>query len=390
MLSSGTIDLAIGLAFIFGTTAALSSAITELIARFLGLRGAYLLQGLRELLDTNQVATELKDVQDDYNVLTEFIAGKIGGARPVIEPKSATGALLGSPILNSQGMVGQISDRTLTLTRKSANNPNAARTQVPAAKLPKISVGDRGRPLHRLTMLRSLPSYISGSSFADAVIDTIVPDPKQETTMDTIRICVDNLPDSLETLKKSLQALVHTAGDDINQFRTLVEEWYDDHMDRVSGWYKRHVAKITLVVGAILVLLLNINTITIGRTLYSDSTIRAAVSSVAAKSTSCPTGQNQPACLANLEAQLRAAAQAGMPLGWATVPDCAKPNSACNWLDQRGILSRHGGSAWELTLFIIGFLITIIALVPGARFWFDLLTKLGSLRSTGPKPTTQA
>jgi hypothetical protein len=42
MLSSGIIDLAIGLAFVFGVTAALASVATELISRFLGLRGAYL------------------------------------------------------------------------------------------------------------------------------------------------------------------------------------------------------------------------------------------------------------------------------------------------------------------------------------------------------------
>ena len=52
MWSSGIIDLAIGLAFVFGVTAALASMITELVSRFLGLRGAYLLAGLRELLDS--------------------------------------------------------------------------------------------------------------------------------------------------------------------------------------------------------------------------------------------------------------------------------------------------------------------------------------------------
>ena len=62
------------------------------------------------------------------------------------------------------------------------------------------------------------------------------------------------------------------------------------------------------------------------------------------------------------------------------------PKTSCNWLDQRGILSRHGGSDWEIVLVLIGFLITIVALTPGARFWFDILGKLGSLRTTGPKP----
>jgi hypothetical protein len=37
-------------------------------------------------------------------------------------------------------------------------------------------------------------------------------------------------------------------------------------------------------------------------------------------------------------------------------------------------------------LVLIGFLIMIIALVPGAQTWFGLLSKLGSLRSAGPKP----
>jgi hypothetical protein len=40
--------------------------------------------------------------------------------------------------------------------------------------------------------------------------------------------------------------------------------------------------------------------------------------------------------------------------------------------------------AWQVVLILIGFLITIIALTPGARFWFDLLGKLGSLRASGP------
>jgi hypothetical protein len=194
----------------------------------------------------------------------------------------------------------------------------------------------------------------------------------------------------MPTLKTSLQALVTSAGDDVASFRTSVENRYDDHMDRVSGWYKRHVAKITIVAGTILVLLLNINTIAIGRTLYNDSVVRAAVSSVAAKATSCPAGQGQQACLVGLQAQLSAAAQAGLPIGWATVPGCAAPKTSCNWLDQRGIFSPHGGSGWQAALVLIGFLITITALTPGARFWFDLLGRLGSLRATGPKPAPPA
>ena len=143
----------------------------------------------------------------------------------------------------------------------------------------------------------------------------VVPDTAGQTTMYTIEHYIGQLPDSMAPLRTSLEALAADAAGDITRFRTSVEHWYDDHMARVSGWYKRHVAKITLAVGAILILLLNINTITIGRALYSDSAIRSAVSAVAAKGTNCEApspsaspspseSQGQVNCLGNLETQL--------------------------------------------------------------------------------------
>jgi hypothetical protein len=373
MLSSGIIDLAIGLVFVFGVTAALSSVFTELIARFLGLRGAYLLGGLRELLDGTGSQTALNDAIGNYNEMKALVKGPVpatgGGAAPPAT-KSATGALLGSPILRSQGMIGQISSRDLTVEPGKHGRPS------------RITTGTWKRPWRAC---RSLPSYISATSFSAAIIDLLVPNAAGQTTMAQVQDGIDTLPEWMPTLKQSLQTLAANAGEDIDLFRTSVENWYDDHMSRVSGWYKRHVAKITIVVGTILILLLNINTLTIGRTLWNNSVVRTAVSTVAAKTTSCQ-NQSQQDCLAGLQKQLSGAAQAGLPIGWATVPDCAVPGTSCNWLDQRGIFSRHGGSGWEIVLVLIGFLITIIALTPGARFWFDILGKLGSLRTTGPKP----
>lgn len=369
MLGSGIIDLAIGLVFVFGVTAALSSVFTELIARFLGLRGAYLLGGLRELLDGTGSQTALNDAIGNYNEMKALVKGPVpataGGAAPPAT-KSATGALLGSPILRSQGMIGQISSRDLTVAPGKHGRPS------------RITTGTWKRPWRAC---RSLPSYISSTSFSAAIIDLLVPNAAGQTTMAQVQDGINKLPEWMPTLKESLQTLAANAGEDIDLFRTSVENWYDDHMSRVSGWYKRHVAKITIVVGTILILLLNINTLTIGRTLWNSSVVRTAVSSVAANTT-----QSQRDCLAGLQKQLSDAAQAGLPIGWGTVPDCAAPKTSCNWLDQRGIFSRHGGSGWEIVLVLIGFLITIIALTPGARFWFDILGKLGSLRTTGPKP----
>jgi len=413
MPSSRIIDVALGLALVFGVTAALSSMVTELVARFLGLRGEFLLRGLRELLDGgDDEVTDLSQAHANYDALKDIIDGRLGRSPgrvpadstgrpeasvaasgraelspaeiPVPDPglgvadiasapvPSATGALLGSPLLRNQGITGQMSDRQLTLapgTRVGSPSSLTSSTHDPARRA-----------------LRSLPPYIPARSFAEAVVDVLVPDATGATSMTTIRAAVDALPDSMSTFKTSLQALAKGAGQDTELFRASLEHWYDNHMARVAGWYKRRVAVITLVAGATLVVAANINAVTIARTLYTDDDVRTAVSAVAAQSTACPAGQDQQTCLQNLETQLSAASSAGVPIGWETVPECATATSGCNWWDRRGIFDHHGGSGWRVALLFIGFVLTIIALVPGARFWFDLLSRLGSLRSTGPKP----
>lgn len=379
MPSSGIIDLAIGLTFVFAVTAALASFVTELIARFLGLRGAYLLSGLRELVDGGTASTDLSKAENDYKDVQDLIRrGMVSPSGPPSAPAkmpSVTGALLSSPILSNQGVAGQFPSRKLTLAPTTGTG-----------RLPKMTADPTAGRLW--SQRRSMPAYISSRSFAEAVIDLVVPDHTGQTTMTAIQDGIHALPPEMSPFKASLEALVKNAGDDVSRFRTSVEEWYDDHMDRVSGWYKQHVARITLVVGAILVVLLNINALTIGRTLYSESTVSTAVSNVAAKVTSCAAKESPQECLANLRAQLSAAATAGLPIGWGTVRECTEPGARCNWLDQRGVFSRYGNSGWQLVLMLIGFLIMVISLVPGAQFWFGLLSKLGTLRTSGPKPAT--
>ena len=211
-------------------------------------------------------------------------------------------------------MAGEISTRQLTLNQ-AGNGANAH------APLPK------GTKKGTWSLRRGLPSYIPARSFAEALMDLMVPDTAGQTTMSSIAHYISQLPDSMSTMRASLQTLAMNAGDDMTLFRTSLEHWYDDHMDRVSGWYKRHVAWITLVAETVLVLLLNINAITIGRALYSDSAIRTAAGTVAAKG---------------------------------------------------------------FILVLVGFLLTIVALTPGAQFWFGLLAKLGSRRASGPPPATPA
>ena len=387
MPTSSILDVALGLVFVFAATAAISSVITELIARFLGLKGQYLLRGIRELVDADvSEVTNLKSIGEAYKDFQEQavanaavrsvpLANQGSASKGTTDKRSsATSALLGSPLILSPGMAGLLSSRPITL------RPNK-RPEQPA------TMTSTGWDLTRRNR-RSLPPYISPQMFAGGVIDLVIPNANGKTAMPDVVSAVDAIPEEFPSLKGSLQALAKNAGGDVDAFRHLVEQWYDDHMKRVSGWYKRRVAKITLVIGALLVILLNINALSIARTLYTENDIRAAVSAVASAQTQCPEGQGQLDCLKALQEQLKNAAETGLPVGWPTLAECSAPGAHCSFWEERGIVYRRGGLGLPFVLMVIGFLITITALVPGARFWYDLLGKLGSLSTSGPKPTS--
>lgn len=345
------LETVVGLVFIFGIFAVVVSLLTELVARFIGLRGEYLLRGVRTLVDG----------QGQFRLSLGDLFARTAG-RPAPKP--------GEP---EDPFVTRLMQHPLICTSadKAQIPPNAGNARLTNAQR------------------RRLPSYLSARSFARAVLDTVIPDAAGTTTMDQIRNALNELPDG--HLRASLVGLANTAGNDVAGFRRSIEDWYDDHMARVSGWYKRHVRWISLVLGALLVLLFNLNVVQITQSLYTDQVLRGSVVTEATRAAQC--GTKDPAtCLRDMRDQIDRVRGAGLPIGWATVPGCAAP-ARCTWWEQRGLAAAHAGLAsglLSLLLVLVGWVLMILTLLPGARFWFDALSRLGSLRSTGPKPSPAA
>jgi hypothetical protein len=86
---------------------------------------------------------------------------------------------------------------------------------------------------------------------------------------------------------------------------------------------------------------------------------------------STPSGADGAQCLQQLQRQIAQAQEAGLPIGWT-----AEHRRALVW-------------GWPLVLALVGWLLTLAALTPGARFWFDVVGRLGTFRSTGPPPPTR-
>lgn len=349
-MDSLILQTAIGLIFVFAAFAALVSVLTEAAARFIGLRGEYLLRGIRSLVD-GESTFELR-WRDLLRRTSETPAAVPGETQDPMVTK-----------IVSQPMVSRSADKGAA----PANAGNA-----------KLSAKDR----------RRLPSYVSGRSFARALIGVLVPDMSGRTTIDDISVTVQEMSAD-NPLKQPLLGLLAEAGDDLVAFRQGVEEWYDDHMARVSGWYKRHVRWISLAFATIVILAFNVNAVEVTRSLYSDQALRASVVTQAVNSSDC--GTKDPAvCLNDLQKEIREVRTSGLPLGWGTVPSCAGPTH-CNWPEKYGLANPDKGLSHDISYFVVivlGWVLMILAVVPGARFWFDTLSRLNTLRSTGPKPPT--
>jgi len=215
-----------------------------------------------------------------------------------------------------------------------------------------------------------LPSYVSPYAFAAALSDILGASQK----VDDLEATIGGL-DIPAGVKYRLLTLVRQSDNDLKRFRAQLEKWFDDTMARVSGWYKRQTQWVLVVLALVLTLALNANSVTIGQQLYKDPTVRAAVVAQATSgNVSGQTSSSTPTARLNTAANNVDAVHAlGVPLGW--------PQSAS---DPAHVAFDNVGD-WVRNL--LGWIITIGAVSLGAPFWFDALSRLARLRSSG-KPET--
>ncbi len=216
----------------------------------------------------------------------------------------------------------------------------------------------------RMWNRRGGPSYIPSRTFALTLLDIVAPaDAKgRPKEFEGVRDAVAKANLLSSKTKRALLALIDEAAGDLKKARQNIENWFDDTMDRVSGWYKRKTQLIVLLLALGVSLGLNVDTITIANSLYRDTTLRAAVVAAAEETAKAPpTRSETPFTRVNeLRKELE---QLGLPIGW---PKAEVPTDGWGWFYK-----------------ILGLLVTTMAVSLGAPFWFDLLNKLVNLRGVG-------
>jgi hypothetical protein len=139
--------------------------------------------------------------------------------------------------------------------------------------------------------------------------------------------------------------------------------------------------------------LANVSAISVAQALYVDQPIRSAVVAQAQAGQLCDTAPDSD--LSCEKRQLGVLRNLSLPVGWQlgeAVSDCKAGNDGADcvwrpgaWLSWAWDSLRAAGVG-SILLRLLGWLVTAAAVSFGAPFWFDALSKLGSLRTAGGKP----
>ena len=219
----------------------------------------------------------------------------------------------------------------------------------------------------------TLPSYIPTKNFALALLDMAARGPRTDAVSsdpESTRISLESIRQNVENLgNPAVQRVVLTALDtaqgDLNQAQANLEAWYDSGMDRVSGWYKRSSQWVIFWIGLGMAIALNINTITIADYLAHNDVARQALVAQAEAATKDPAYPSRG--YSQVQSQL---SSLDLPIGW------GKSRQGYQAVEQDNGL---WGSVFGP---LFGWLLTALAAMLGAPFWFDILNKVMVIRST--------
>jgi hypothetical protein len=280
------------------------------------------------------------------------------------------------------------------------------------------------------------PSYLPPQIFVDAVFGTLLGSdsgqgsPPSPDGQDRIMELKDKISQHSDDWAREVLGTLLIGAKNLDDARHRLETWFDQSMQRVSGVYKRYTQFWLYVWATVIVVCLNVDTIEITRRLLTDAQFRSTVAANAAdfisrsnivaefalapSSTNAAASTNSHMSVADLLKEIN---KLNLPIGWGVTNlvntnTTNAPNATNTWSWSRvmkwPLLKQSIGStnsvagllagevlspaapfpnnAEEWRLKILGLLITIAAVSQGAPFWFDLLSKLASLRAAGQPP----
>jgi hypothetical protein len=175
-----------------------------------------------------------------------------------------------------------------------------------------------------------------------------------------------------------------------------IEVWYEQAMDRVSGWYKRTAQIRVFVLATLLTVMMSADTLKILRGMWNNATISSLIVESAKQrfQKERPDARGQPKVTNNNVDDPTASTPTALPeRDVISYSEKQLLNQVTGWQgdwygDWPG-RNRRGFWAWIGYLMeqrLGGWLITVLAVSLGAPFWFDTLKKFMNVRNAGIPP----
>ena len=131
------------------------------------------------------------------------------------------------------------------------------------------------------------PSYLSAENFATILIETLKDldgsNRNKTATFAMLQTVMDAKRNLIEPETHSILTFhLNEAAGDIDVLKFRLAKWYNDTMDRVSGWYKRGTQFKLFLIGITMAVTMNIDSIEIADYLSENKTARAQLAEMGA------------------------------------------------------------------------------------------------------------
>ncbi|PTB96188.1 hypothetical protein C9994_08405 [Marivirga lumbricoides] len=381
------LDIFISLVFLFLLYSLLATTIVEAIASFLGLRARNLSTGIKRMLNdekqSEEASTKLKALwQSAKKAITGF-NNRAEGLHKIFYQQPAI-KYMGKNSFQSKPSYMSSKAFSETLLNLLVKGPNASAVDNINGNLGKARFSD-------LEEIRTTQDYIlSEIQKINTIANANIPLKNAQNSFKQLLLETKRKADHWHKMhvwqnrmnqltiepetKAFLNNLWSQCNDDLEKFEYKLQNWFEEYSERFTGWYKRKISLLIFVVGLLLAVCFNVDTIKIARDLSENEQMRNTVLAAAtnfyethkdSEFEDIPFNEVKKE-LANYNSFL-------------SCPDDLNECSCyASWLDK----------FHKAFMSFLGYLITAFAISLGGPFWFDVLNKLIKLR-TSIKPKDQ-
>ncbi len=199
---------------------------------------------------------------------------------------------------------------------------------------------------------------------------------------------------SLATLSQKAEARIRAAGKttetELQHLQIEVETWFNNGMERASGVYRRNVKGVGLMIGLAIAFTVNADTFYMFQRLSTDSAIRSSIIQTAERieiqGITTPQQLSEDLAIDDISGRVGGDLRS---IGSAVEDVLAEYPLPIGRTESVIAAQKAAEAGWPvpfIPLRFLGWMITAVALSMGASFWFDLLRKVMSVRSSGDRP----